>query len=399
MNFQEKLEAFESKIGGETTAPEPPVQEPVSGEPEAQPPVDPQSDTPEPTPETPVTPEPTVEEPTNTIQEPDWNKFVEESSNGLFKSVDEFKNSLNKYQEYDALAQQKAELEAKLQADPFANPLVKQYNELVKEGKSDDQIDSWFKLQKLGDLSQLDPFDIKVERLVQEGYKRDVAERKITREFGLNIETEGDHLTEEEIRENKTRLADAKEDLRISSKADLEALQSLKVQLGQTKSPEQIQLEQQQAVLQQQAVEAEFKNQLKPIVTNIANEYNGLGTVNLNGKEGAEAVLFNVNVDPDFKAAAAERLQEYFVDGMTPVNAETVEDAKKYLNAHYLVENFQTKIAPALYNEGYSRAMEEAVKKYENHSGLPTSGLPPIQEDAGQALREQMRKAAQGLDD
>src|SRR5690606_25539994 len=101
----------------------------------------------------------------------DPNKFLEESSEGLFKSVDDFKSSLTKVKEFDEL---KAKYDAKEQEVSSISPFAKKLIELEKSGKTQDQIDTFIKINRLGDLSQLDPKEIKIQRLMFDGYKRDV---------------------------------------------------------------------------------------------------------------------------------------------------------------------------------------------------------------------------------
>lgn len=384
MGFQEKMEAYEAKLDGAVTEVIPSVSDaPIVTEP-----------TTEVVANTEVTtPDTKVETTIPAVVEPDYNKFVEVSSDGLFKSVDDFKNALPKIKEYEALKTAKEQLEAKLNENPFANDFVKQYNDLIKQGRSEDQIESWVKLSKLGDLKTLDPFQIKVEKLVQDGFKRDVAERKINREFNLTVDLEDENLSEDEVRNLKLDLEDRKEELRISSVSDLQALEQLK---GKITTPDN---SAENRMLEEAALKKQYQETLKPIVSQIAQSYTGLGTFNLNGKEGAEAINFNIEVDAEYKAQVGAKLEDYFLDGTTPVNEKSVAEAKEYIDAVYLSQNFKTKIAPSIYNEGYSRGIQEMVNKYENKSGLPTSGLLPVSDDAAKSVREQQKRVASGLDD
>lgn len=393
MNFEEQLAKFESSQGGNGTEN---VTEEVTTES-----VIPNTEEVTKTIEENKTEEvinPVVEEKVKEeqVQQPDYNKFLEESSEGVFKSVDEFKSSLAKFKDYDtkvteyeSLKKEREELESKYNSiDPFA----KKYDELVKAGKTQDQIDSFVKINKLGDLSQLDPYQLKVEELVQEGYKRDVAERKITRDFGLNIEIEGDHLSEEEIEHNKALLEDKKEELRISSQSSLAKLEELKVKLSNTQNDDA-----NNRVLAEQAQIKEYNEKLKPLTAKIASQYNGLGQLNVNGGEGDKAKVMNFEVEPEFKAYAEQKLYEYFQDGKTPVNDETVAEAKVYLDAQWLYQN-KEKFAQINYNQGVADTKTAVVDEFENKSGIPTSGLAPVNRTAEQSLRDQQRKVALGED-
>lgn len=390
MSFQEKLEKFEQSQGTTTTEE---VIAPVTVS-VTDPVIDPVVPvvTNEPAPEV-ATPEPLKNTVIPEVVAPDYNKFLEESSGGLFKDVDTFKESLTKITGYDDLQKQNVELQAKLEVNPFANDFVKTYNDLVKAGKTSDQIDSFVNINKLGDLSQLDPFQLKVEKLVQDGFKREVAERKVTRDFGLNIETEGDHLSDEQIAQNKLDLEDANEALRISAiQEDLPALQKLKIELSNTADNDA-----NNKALAEQSQLKEYNDKLAPIVGKITEQYTGLGSINVNGKSGEEAKLMTFDIDPEFKAEAHGRLLEYFKDGKTPVNDQTVAEAKEYLDAVWMSRN-REKFAQINYNQGLADAKLAVTAEFENPKGVPTSGLAPVTQATVDAVRDQQRKAARGED-
>lgn len=323
-----------------------------------------------------------------TQNQPDYNKFLEESSEGLFKNVDDFKNSLVKIKEYDTIKSKAQELEEKANKNPFANDYIKKWNDLIVEGKSEEQIESWQKLQKLGDLEKLEPFEIKVQKLIWDGYKRDAAERKVTREFKLDVDVTSEYLSEDELQANKILLEDAQTDLAMSSVEDLKTLNQLKVTLGETKSYEQKELD-------KQNFQAQITKSLEPVAKNIVEQYIGIGELNVNGKDGADAVKINFGVDEVFKQKALERTMEYFIDGGQPVNEETIAGVKQYLDAVWLAENRDT-FANTIYNQAYAKAKEENAIARDNPSGLPISGLPPITDDTARLAREQRVRLARG---
>jgi len=352
-------------------------------------------------PEEPMTPPPAedtnvppVEEKnTPEVIQPDYNKFLEESSEGLFKSVDDFKSSLDKVKNFDEIAKERDALKAQTEIDPFANDFVKKYNELVKAGKSQDQINSFIRINQLGDVSELSDYQAKVEKLVQDGYKRDFAERKITKDFNLNIDVSGDHLEPEEIEANKALLEDSKEELRISANADRAALEDLKVKLSDTTDNNA-----DNRALAEAAQIKEYQDKLKPVVAGIAAQYKGLGELNVNGLTGDKAKTMNFEADPEYVAQAEQKLFDYFKDGKTPVNDQTVSEAKAYLDAVWIMNN-KEKFAQINYNQGIADAKLAAVDEFENKSGIPVSGLPPVTAEAATSLRDQQRRAARGEDD
>lgn len=392
MPFEDEFEKFEQNPNGQVISPDPEEKSTESVENTSA-----SEDTKAPEGEQQIPPAeqketiPPVPPASTETQQPDYNKFLEESSGGLFKSVDDFKASLPKIQGYDAIEQQRADYENKYNG---LSPFAKKYDEMVKSGKTKEALDSFVKINQLGELSDLDPFQMKVEALVQDGYARSTAERKVTKQFGLDVEIEGEHLSPEEIEINKQILADNKEDLKISAlKDDLPKLQGIKAQLEDTKD-----LEAKNKTLAEAAQIKEYQEKLKPVTTKIAQEYTGIGRINVNGGEGDKAVFMDFNADDEYKQQVQDKLFDYFKDGSVPVNEQTVTEAKEYLDAVYFARN-KEKLFRSAYNQGVADAKESATQEFENKSGLPTSGLPPVTRTAAQSLADQQRKAALGEDD
>lgn len=321
---------------------------------------------------------------TPTVEEPDYGKFLEVSSEGLFKTVDDFKSSLSKIREYDEL---KSKLESKENENPFANDYVRKLNDLYKGGKTSEQIEAFNSIQKLGDLDKLDPFDAKVQRLIFEhGWPKAVAERNVRREFGLNLEVEGDHLSEEEIEENKNILEENKYKLASSAKDDINFLRE---QMAKIESDDDAK---QTKMLQDAAARSAYEKKLQPFVDDLAKGYET--ELNIPVKRDKDEYAYKLGFDDNFRMDVAKMAREFFME--TPVNEQTVREFKDYANASFVAQNLTTKIIPDTWNDGFSNGYKKAVDEYENKSGLPQSGQTPVSDDANKALLEQQRKVAFG---
>lgn len=357
------------------------VEQPPTPEPPAEAPVPDAEQEPPATPEIPAD----VETPTPTPESQfDPNKFLEESSEGLFKSVDDFKSSLSKVKEFDEL---KAKYDAKEQEVSSISPFAKKLIELEKSGKTQDQIDTFIKINRLGDLSQLDPKEIKIQRLMFDGYKRDVAERKVVRDFGLNVDISSEDLSEDEIFENKMRLEDAQEELRISSQEDLRVLNDLVAKVEQSQDDDA-----NTKLLKEQAVKIEYSKKLEPVAELLAKEFVSNRAISFTN--GQEKVSYELPFDENYSTEVAKAAKDFFLETGNPVNDETVGIFNKLIKGEYLVENFEKTILPNVFGDGYSKGYEAAKKEVENRSGLPVSGLPPVTDDSTKLLREQQRRAA-----
>lgn len=290
---------------------------------------------------------------------PDYNKYVEEVTGGLFKDVDTFKQALPKLSQYETLQKERDDFKAKTEVNPYASDYVKILNDLVSKGATPDQLNNFQKINAIGDINTLSPIDAKVAKLVLiDGYKESVARKMVDRDFPIADFAEGSD--EKEI---------AEESLRVASNADKALLAQYKAQTSTIKNPQE---DQQLQVLAQRQ---QHENYVKGEVPKIAGAINGMGELAFSIKD-KEPVKMKFDYPEDFKSQIAPKLQEYFMDGQTPINNETVQQAFKVINATYLDENFPT-LSQRIFDTAYAKAWEDATNKYENRSGLPKS--PEIQ--------------------
>jgi hypothetical protein len=315
-----------------------------------------------PTGEQPAEPEakPTTEQPAF-----DANKWVDEITGGMFKDVDAFKQSLPKLSEYDKLKTERDTFEAKTKENPFASDYVKILNDLVSKGATVDQLNNFQKINAIGDINTLSPIDAKVAKLVLiDGYKESVARKMVDKDYPITDYDDGSD--EKEILEEK---------LRVDSNTDKAALAQYKAQTSTVTNPaEDVQL-------QTLAQKAQHETYVKSTVPNIASQINGMGELSFKNKDGVEQGKLKFDYPAEFKAQIGDKLTEYFMDGQTPINNETVQEAFKTINAYYLDENFPV-ISQRIWDSAYAKATEDAINKYENKSGLPKSPEVQVSENS-----------------
>jgi bacterioferritin (cytochrome b1) len=315
------------------------------------------------------------------VAAPDYNKWIEAETGGMFKDVDSFKQALPKISEYESLAQQKADLEKN--QITYANGFVKELNELAQAGASADQLKAFVKLNEAGELSDLNPLDAKVAKLVLvDGYSEVVARKKVDREYPLDDFDEG--TDEREILEDE---------LRVSSKSDFEALNKYKTQLTTVENPEKEIQEKNR--LQQIADTEQHKNLVKQEAPKIANSIQGLGNVNLNGKEGDEAVMLDMPFAEEYKAKVHEMAENYFMLNNEPITQDGVNSFAMYAKANYLAENFD-KIAKSIFTHAESVVTERIVNKYENRSGLAPQIEPQVDVNKQEQYQSFLERVANG---
>ncbi len=374
-DFQDTLENF---LGTQTVEETP---TPESGVTVDTPPV---TETPTQTPETPAPP-------VTQVAEPDYNKFLEESSGGLFKSVDDFKNSLDKVKNYDTvatekdtIAQERDTYKAKAETDPFANDLVRQFNDLVKKGGNEHQIDTFLKINKLGDLNAVDPFELRVSRMVLvDGVSRATAERIVTKEYNLNVDLDDETLSDQERAELQTQLEDSKEMLKLASKDDLSKLEQYKAKISEPVSIPDPKAE----ALKQQAMAVEHEKIVKTALPKIVEGIKGIGDVSF-GDDGK----LNFDFSEDYAKTIPGKVETYLNHSVEPITPEKIKEAQDYILADYKVSHFEAAIKAA-FEHGLNTGIERHANETHNPGGLHNASQPTATPDND---LDWMRKIATG---
>lgn len=329
----------------------------------------------------------TTPESTETVNPPaeapvvDYSKYLSEQTEGFFSDVDSLKAALPKIKEYDTLLSAKTELEEKLKVDPFANDYVKTLNEMVKSGKSADEIENFTKISRL-DLDQISAVDAKVMVMVKAGYSEAIARQIVEDDFPI-----------EDYPEGSSERMKLEEKLRVSSMEDRRILKEYKKDLTTVDNSAQQAAE--TARLQVVAKTEEHKNQVKQLTPKIAETIVGLGEKNLNGKEGDEAVKLNFDFNAEYKNSLNEKVESFFLDSQMEMTEENVDLAKKYIRADYLERNFD-QIAQSIYKHAESITTERMVAKYENRTGLPPESTNVVVDTSKQEYADFLNKVATG---
>lgn len=298
----------------------------------------------------------------NATNQPPVNNysFLDEMSGGIVKDEAGFKALLTKIGEFETLSQKHNELSAEMaKAAVFADDEVRIYNELKLVGASKDQLRSFQKMNEYGNLGEMSDRDARVARMIMiDGVKPSVAEKKVDLEFKIGAE---------DIDESEREILD--DDLRVAAKKDRADLEKFKAQVSSATqvAPEEAQLQQQAKLIAHQA-------QVKPYVKDVVAAIPNLGEFVVAGKAGdADAVKYTIPVDAAIQAQLGQYVENYYMDGLTPVTPENTRLALNYARAEYFRENAEKELRTA-YEKGFGAATEKLTNQYENRSGIK----PPV---------------------
>lgn len=302
----------------------------------------------------------TTVETTETAPAVNYNEWLKTESNGLFNSTDDFKQSLDKFKDYDAKVARISDLEKnQLPDDSFVKTLAT----MRAEGASKDQITQFIKMNtEVEDLNAMTPEELKIASLVLiDGYSKESAARKVEREFGLGNYDEGTDEYE-----------DAKEELRISAKQDLAKLEKYKSQITTVENSRESER------LSNIALKSAHEQEVKKVIPNLLDRFSGLGTASLSGTVGKEEVVSEMkfDFDDDFKKEIPTILEDYFTNEIEPVTEEKINNAMTYLKGAYLAENWE-KISKQIYLTALAVAQEKTDAKYINANGTPRQEIKP----------------------
>lgn len=293
----------------------------------------------------------TVEEqPKTEITSFDINKYLAENSEGLFKSEDDFKNSITKVKEYDTLKQTLEQVQVEKE-NLFANPFMKTLNELHKANATKEQIDEFTNLYHMGDVTKIDPKEALVQDLIKKGSSRVHAERLIERKYNLDLSVDAEVLPAEEVEKNKLSLELSNEEMRLDAQPIIKQFKETFDSIMQPKSAELIQLEK---IAAEKAYVEALREPAKKLADSIPEKFK-VGELEFARKE-------------DFKKEVESDFIDYFKD--RKVDNESVKEFYEIQEAMFLQENF-TSIKDAIEKDAYARAKKEVQAEYENNSGLP----------------------------
>lgn len=283
----------------------------------------------------------------------DYNEWLKTQSEGLFDSVETFKNSLEKFKGYDEKVNKISELEKnQLPDDQF----VKQLTKMRSDGATKDQIAQFVQLNtQYEDFSTLSAEDRMVAKLVLvDGYSKETAQRKVGREFDFS-----------DLEEGSPEYQDLKEEQRIASNKDLEALNSYKAKISTIENQEEARR------LESVALRSAHEQNVKQSIPQLLEKFNGIGSLELDGKIGSEEAKTSLNFDfdEDYKREIPAKLEAFFNKDIAPITAESIQEAGNYIKAEYLLNNFP-RLLQEVYKTGLSKAAEITDNKYVNNNPI-----------------------------
>lgn len=293
----------------------------------------------------------------------DVNTYLEQSSEGMFKSEEDLKSAIAKLKEYDNLQTQVDGLKAEKETI-FANDYIKTLNRLHKEGKTDEQIQEYMKLSKL-DLNALDPKEVLIQREIANGHTRSIAEMVVERKYGIDkLSFDEDVLTADELANNKKELEYAQSIMKIDSdnarKQMQEEFASLTKEVSATDK-----------ALQETAAKQAYRAKLEPFInTNLVGNFPKELVV---GDESTGVVKYDVPSEllDSIKANAFEFFQD------REVSNESVNEFMTAQKALWAYENLQD-IMSKVKNQAEVATEKRIRAEYENHQGLPKNNDTPV---------------------
>lgn len=308
-----------------------------------------------------------------------YAEYLDRMSGGLIKDEDGFRMVIPQLQEYPTLKEKLTELSSQLEKAPkFANDEVRIYNELVAGGASKEQLESFQKINAVGQLKDLTPYDARIARMVLvDGVKPSVAKLKVDREYKLGEEFTDIDPTEREILDD---------DLRVAANADRQALAKFKADVSSTG-----QLPPEEIALQQQAQLQEHSAKVKPYVKSLVTDLPHLGSFTLVEKDeakGIDGISYEVPINDAYKNELNRYVENFFLDGITPITRENTITALAYARAE-LFRNHAGEIFKEFYDTMVPLVEQRIGNKFENRSGLkppadnPNPGGNPAAEMAG----------------
>lgn len=311
----------------------------------------------------------------------DLAKYFEESSGGLLKSEEDFKGAISKIKEFDDLQKQVEILKAEKE-NIFANDFVKTLNNLHREGKSQEQIDSFIALSKV-DLSKISGKEALIQdQILNHGHTRVIAERIVSRKYGLDkLSFDEEFLTAEEIQANRDEEETILSIMENDAKPVVEGLKKSLSDIQNSVSPEQ-------KALEEAARKKAYEKALEPFADQLANDLPKKIELPLEGD-----LKLTYDLPEDFLASAKQEAIEYFNHPDMEVNSESVGDFVTMKKALYVYSKLKD-IMTHSYEQGKAVGTKQAISEFENSGGVvkPDSNTETTVEN----IDEQLMAIARG---
>lgn len=306
----------------------------------------------------------------------DVNKFLEESSEGLLKNEDDIKNSISKIKDYDTLVQKIKVLESE-QETIFANDSIRKLNALVKEGKSEEQIDGYIKLSKIN-LDSISAKDVLIENeILNNGHTRKIAEKLVDKKYGLDsLSFNEEVLTAEEIEKNKSDLEIAEALMAKDAKAVKESFKEQLDGLSQLVSPEQ-------KAIDEAARKRAYEKQLEPFADHLTKDF----PRKLPLRAGETELTYDI--PEEFISTIKSEAIAYFNHPDIEVNEKTVNEFLTLKKALFLYKN-QQQINTHFFEQGKSQGIKETTDNFVNNGGLenPTPDVQVTLDNIDESLMQ-----------
>lgn len=313
------------------------------------------------------------DKPQETVTTVDYNEWLKNESGGLFDSVDTFKASLDKFKGYDEKIAKIEQLEKnQLPEDEFVKQLAKMHS----EGATKDQLTQFVKINtEFDDFSTLTPEQRMVAKLVLvDGFSKETAQRTVSKQYDFS-----------DLEEGSDDYIDLKEHQRVASAKDLEALNKYKASISTVANNEEAKR------LEGIALKSAHEANVRQSIPSFLDKFNGIGSLDLDGKVGAHEVKVNLSFDfdEDYKKSIPQKLESFFNEEIAPITPERIEEANNYIKAEYLLNNYQRLLHEA-YKTGLAKAAEITDNKYVNNTKIEevTKDTPSV--DA--TMRAQMQE-------
>lgn len=317
------------------------------------------------------------------VTAPDYNAILNEISGGVVTNLDSFKAVLPQIQQFETIQQRNTELEAEIAKNPFASDYVKKLNELIGSGAKPDQIEAFQSINRLGEVADMPSRDALINhKVLIEGYPRSIAEMKVDKEFDLA--SENLLPAEKEIMQA---------DMDVAARGAKDALAKYKADISTipVAQPEE-------SALKQQALVQTHTTAVKAAIPQLVGQFVGIGAKTLTTKVGDDVIeaSLDINYSDDFKAKIPAILEDYFMDGLTPITPENIEKAKQTIRAHYVLGH-EDEIMGKWALEFGKKVKEHVDAIYENRSGIkPPEDNPDKPVNSDQSFKNMQERIANG---
>lgn len=296
------------------------------------------------------------------------DEIISRLTGGAVTTVADFQTNYSKWQELSSKGEVDVNsIKEQAKQEAFANPFVKELNELVQKGADQNQIKTFFELSNIGDISSLSTEEALARKMsIEDGISLNEALLFIK----TDLKTEDDFLEQASGDEDRAKVLYRRYQLGLEKEAKQakEFLQSTKKDIYEgvvekSNKPSEAQV-------RFQELHGKWEASKQVVASNLLTTANQ--KVEIKDDKSGIDYSFDIKVPQEYIANLIPEISTFAAQNGLSVDEKGLGAIKDQILGLYISENFNS-IAESLVRDAHAKAIKKEVEK--NSNPVPLGGV------------------------